>query len=329
LKATCGECHPGISQELAASAIHATATGLKTGLPRMVTVVYLWLIGITIGGMLLHNSADMLRYLRNMRNRPYVIRLTLNETLQHWVLALAFIALVVSGFSLRFSEAWWVQILFGWGDGQGFLIRGNVHRTAAVIFALSGVWHAIYLFSHRGRGMLRDIAPGPSDLVNIRENIAYFFGKSPEGARFGRYSYMEKIEYWALIWGGFIMTCTGVMLWFDNFFVSQMGLPKGVLDVVLVVHYYEAWMATLAIIVWHGYATLLNPHVYPMNPAWVSGKMPKDLYTHEHPEGPKLKARGFKKVRYEAEELEDESAQDVIEHQEFEQEESDQDEIES
>ena len=173
LRDTCGECHPGISEELAASAIHETANGTKTGLPHMVSVAYLWLIGVTIGVMLLHNSADLARYLRNMRKRPYIIRLTLTETLQHWVLALAFIALVVSGFSLRFSEAWWVQILFGWGDGQGFLIRGNVHRSAAVIFALSGVWHGIYLFSHRGLGLLRDIAPGRSDLVNMLENLAY------------------------------------------------------------------------------------------------------------------------------------------------------------
>jgi hypothetical protein len=28
-----------------------------------------------------------------------------------------------------------------------------------------------------------------------------------------------------------------------------------------------------------------------MNPAWLGGKMPKDMYTHEHPDGPKLRAR--------------------------------------
>jgi len=119
--------------------------------------------------------------------------------------------------------------------------------------------------------------------------------------------YIEKAEYWALIWGSIIMTITGTLLWFDNFFVSALGLPKGILDVVLVIHYYEAWLATLAIVVWHGYSVLLSPHIYPMNPAWITGKMPRDMYLHEHPEAPKLKPRVFRKVDvYKAEELEEE-----------------------
>jgi hypothetical protein len=77
---------------------------------------------------------------------------------------------------------------------------------------------------------------------------------------------------------------------------------------VLVIHYYEAWLATLAIVVWHGYATVFNPRVYPMNPAWLAGKMPKAMYSHEHPEAPRLKTRLFPKVRYQAEELEDDEA---------------------
>ena len=68
-------------------------------------------------------------------------------------------------------------------------------------------------------------------------------------------------------------------------------LPKGVLDVMLVIHYYEAWLATLAILVWHGYSVIVSPHVYPTNPAWIGGRMPKDMYVDEHPEGPKLRAR--------------------------------------
>mgnify|MGYP003959623533 CR=1 FL=1 len=60
--------------------------------------------------------------------------------------------------------------------------------------------------------------------------------------------------------------------------------PKGVLDVSLVVHYWEAWLATLAVLVWHLYSTVFNPHVYPMNPSWITGRMPEDMYEHEHPD---------------------------------------------
>jgi cytochrome b subunit of formate dehydrogenase len=93
---------------------------------------------------------------------------------------------------------------------------------------------------------------------------------------------VEKAEYWALVWGTAVMVLTGVLLWFDNWFIQR--LPAVVLEVASVVHYYEAWLAMLAILVWHAYATVLNPKVYPMNPSWLTGRMPEEMYRHEHPE---------------------------------------------
>ena len=88
---------------------------------------------------------------------------------------------------------------------------------------------------------------------------------APSLRDYGRFSYVEKAEYWALIWGSAVMVVTGLLLWFDNWFIQF--LPKGVLDVALVIHYWEAWLATLAILVWHLYSTVFNPKVYPMNPS--------------------------------------------------------------
>jgi cytochrome b subunit of formate dehydrogenase len=170
------------------------------------------------------------------------------------------------------------------------------------VFGACCIWHIIYLFGHRGRRTLRDMILAKRDFVDIKNNAAFFLGLQGERPRFARFSYMEKCEYWALVWGGIIMSVTGVLLWFDNYFVEQWHLPKGVLDVVLVIHYYEAWLATLAILVWHGYSVLFSPHVYPMNPAWLSGTMPKDMYTHEHPEGPRLRSRVKKTFDEEEEE---------------------------
>ena len=289
LPKTCGECHPGISPEMAATGIHTTATGLKTGWPEFFRVLYLWIIGVTIGLMLLHNIAHYVRSVKQLRKKPFIVRLTVNETLQHWLLMISFIVLVVSGFSLRFSESWWSQLLFGWGDGKGFEIRGLVHRIAAVVMILSSVWHLVYLFSARGRHMFREMILSTRDPRNVWENALYFLGMRDSEARHGRFTYMEKCEYWALVWGTVIMTGTGILLWFDNYFTQWWKLPKGFLDVMLVIHYYEAWLATLAIFVWHIYGTVFSPSAYPMNPAWIDGRMPKGMYEHEHPEGPRLK----------------------------------------
>jgi len=257
--------------------------------------------------MLLHCVADWVRHVKIMAQRPFIVRLTPDETMQHWLLAITFIVLVISGFSLRFSEAWWVQVLFGWGGGQGFEFRGLVHRIAAVLFVVCCVWHVAYLCTGRGRRWLRDMLAGPRDLVHIKESSLFFLGFRSDKPRFGRFSYMEKCEYWALIWGGVIMTVTGILLWFDDYFVETWNLPKGLLDIGLVIHYYEAWLATLAILVWHGYSTIVSPEVYPMNPAWLNGRMPKEMYTHEHPDGPKLKAFIHRKL-YEEEEQDIEAA---------------------
>ncbi len=300
LRKTCGECHPGISAELASTSIHEAVANGKMGWPGLITNIYYWIIGITIGLMSLHCLGDFVRHLRALQTKPFVIRMNTSETAQHWLLASSFIILVISGFSLRFSEAWWVQFMFGWGGGEGFLIRGLIHRIAAVLFIVYCAWHFIYLFTSRGRQWLRDMLVTPRDVGQIRHNALHFLGLRESQPRFGRFSYMEKIEYWALIWGALLMSATGILLALDNYFINAFGLPKSVLDIALVIHYYEAWLATLAIFVWHGYSTVFSPHVYPMNTAWLRGRMAKDMYAHEHPDGPKLKARTCT-VRYEDE----------------------------
>jgi cytochrome b subunit of formate dehydrogenase len=112
------------------------------------------------------------------------------------------------------------------------------------------------------------------------QKILFNLGLSKSAPKFKRFSYVEKAEYWALIWGNAVMIITGILLWFDNTFIQIF--PKGVLDVALVVHYYEAILASLAILIWHMYATVFNPEIYPMNPAWLTGKIPKDMFQHEH-----------------------------------------------
>jgi len=124
--------------------------------------------------------------------------------------------------------------------------------------------------------------PEKIDFVQFWQRLMFNLGRRNEGTRFKRFSFIEKVEYWALIWGMIIMIVTGILLWLDNFFLQM--LPKGAMDIALVIHFYEAWMATLAILIWHFYFTIFNPHVYPMNPSWLTGIMPEEMYEHEHPE---------------------------------------------
>lgn len=282
LQETCGECHPAISKEMASQPIHGiSGEGLQTTVADYVETIYIVLIIVVIGAMILHWILDLMKQLKDlMRKRPLIHRMTLNEVWQHAALMVTFITLVISGFALRFSESWMTRMFFGWEGG--FAIRGTVHRVAAVLFIGTSVWHMVYvIMTRRGRKYFWDMVPEWRDVQQIGRRILYNLGKREKPPQYGRFSYVEKMEYWALLWGSVIMVVTGLLLWFDNWFVQY--LPKGALDVSLVVHYYEAWLASLAILVWHLYSTVFSPHVYPMNPSWINGHMPEEMYMHEHP----------------------------------------------
>jgi cytochrome b subunit of formate dehydrogenase len=282
LQATCGECHPGISEKLATTPIHGIANGgLRTPIANIVEKIYILAIIVIIGLMIIHWIIDLIRQIVNSMRKPQVRRMRTHEVWQHTFLMLSFMILAISGFALRFHNSWISSLFFGWEGG--FAIRGLVHRIAAVIFIASVIWHAVFLiFFPRGRAFVRDMLPQLLDFKQFYQRIMYNLGRTDSTPQFKRFSYIEKAEYWALVWGTVVMIITGIFLWFDNYF--SIFVPKGFLDVSLVVHYWEAWLATLAILIWHLYSTIFNPHVYPMNTSWLSGKMPEEMYEREHPQ---------------------------------------------
>jgi formate dehydrogenase gamma subunit len=276
---TCGGCHEKITQELAMVPIHRPGVRFETPLAGILRSIYIYLIFIVVGALLIHNLLDLRFYYRKALKHSQVKRMSANEATQHAFLMLTFTTLVVTGFALRHSEAWWATGIFG--RESGFLARGLIHRGAAVLFILTSVWHGVYLLTENGRKLVKDMLPQKQDFTDLWINIRRLLGKGEEYPRFGRFTYGEKFEYWAMIWGTIIMTVTGFMLWYDDIIVQYV--PKGVLDVTLVIHYFEALLATLAIVVWHFYNVVFNPVVYPMNPSWITGTMPEEVYEHEHP----------------------------------------------
>jgi cytochrome b subunit of formate dehydrogenase len=106
-------------------------------------------------------------------------------------------------------------------------------------------------------------------------------GLRREPPAFDRFNYIEKAEYWALVWGTVVMTGTGLALWFEN--QSLRWLDKWVLDLATVIHYYEAWLAFLAIMIWHIYYVIANPEAYPMNWTWLTGRISEEHLRLEHP----------------------------------------------
>lgn len=145
------------------------------------------------------------------------------------------------------------------------------YRVSGVVFIALLGYHAMWMTATRyGRAKLAALLPGHGDLKDALAVIKYNLGMSVSKPIFKRYNYVEKAEYWALIWGSFVMIITGLVLMFRD--ISLHFFPKWLIDVMLVVHFFEAVLATLAIIVWHLYWVMFDPDIYPMNWTWITGK---------------------------------------------------------
>jgi cytochrome b subunit of formate dehydrogenase len=139
----------------------------------------------------------------------------------------------------------------------------------------------IYLFrTKQGRQLVTDLFPIKKDLSDVIAAVRYLFGLSSEKPKIGRFGYAEKMEYWAVVWGTIIMGVTGLMIWF-KMDVTQW-LPRWAVDVALTIHYYEAILACLAIVVWHFYHVIFDPDVYPLNMACWDGKVSEHWQKEEH-----------------------------------------------
>jgi cytochrome b subunit of formate dehydrogenase len=153
------------------------------------------------------------------------------------------------------------------------------------VMIVLGLYHVVYLLTTKdGRKLLKDFFPVKKDVADAAANVKYLSGKSPEKAKFGRFGYPEKMEYWAVVWGTIIMGVTGVMIWF------KMGVtqyfPRWVVEVATTIHYYEAILACLAILVWHFYHVMFDPDIYPVNLAAWDGKVSEHWLQDEHPLDP-------------------------------------------
>ena len=310
LAATCGSCHPGANENFTKGSVHVIATAGDNDILSTIATVYLALIVVIIGGMFGHNVLDFVQKSRrkllqrrgllpvhSVGHRLYV-RMSLSERLQHATVLTSFILLVVTGFALRFPEAWWVAPIRRLSPRM-FDLRGIVHRIAGVTLVLVSLFHVGYvLLVPRGRTLLRDLLPARKDLADIFRVVPYYLGLSSVRPAFARFSYIEKSEYWALAWGTVVMAVTGVILWFDNTFLGL--LTKLGWDIARTVHYYEAWLATLAILVWHFYFVIFNPDTYPINLAFWKGTLTEEEMQEDHP----LELEEIKRREAEAEERE-------------------------
>jgi cytochrome b subunit of formate dehydrogenase len=195
----------------------------------------------------------------------------------HVIMILCFLSLALTGMTLKFSYTGWAAFLshlFG-----GFESAGYIHRVAAFFMLAIFIVHVADLVRRKRKefGTWRVLLLGPDsmifnkkDIQDLIGNFKWFFGKGPR-PQYGRWTYWEKFDYFAVFWGIFVIGSTGLMLWFPEFFT--LLFPGWLINVATIIHSDEALLAAGFIFTVHFFNTHLRPEKFPMDIVIFTGRM--------------------------------------------------------
>jgi cytochrome b subunit of formate dehydrogenase len=215
------------------------------------------------------------------------VRFTRLQRILHICMIVSFLSLATTGLTLKFSYTRWAAIvshLLG-----GFESAGNIHRSAAVVMFGVFITHLVdlYKLKRREHSTWRSLVLGPGSMVPNRRDLTELIGTVKWflglGARpaYGRWSYWEKFDYFAVFWGIAVIGSTGLTLWFPVFFTRF--IPGSFLNVATIVHSDEALLATGFIFTVHFFNTHLRPEKFPMDITVFTGRMPLEELKRDKP----------------------------------------------
>lgn len=217
----------------------------------------------------------------------YVVRFTrLNRTL-HILMIVSFMSLALTGLTLKFSYTSWAVVvsrLLG-----GFESAGYIHRVAAVLMFGVFFTHVIDLvrLKRKHYGSWRAMLTGPDTMLPTKRDWQEFIGSLKwflgvgQRPQFGRWTYWEKFDYFAVFWGVAVIGSTGLMLWFPEFFT--LFLPGWVINVATIIHSDEALLAAGFIFTVHFFNTHLRPEKFPMDIVIFTGYTSVEEFREDRP----------------------------------------------
>ena len=211
----------------------------------------------------------------NTTTRTYR-RFPLARRIEHWVMMLSFTTLALTGLPQKFPSSD-ISIAFVYVLGGIETLR-TIHHTAAIVMMLGTAWHLL-VFGYLAyvRRTRLTMLPSFQDAKDAWQAFLYNIGRAETPPQMGRYTFEEKMEYWAFVWGTIIMGTTGFMMW--NPISTNRFLPGEFIPAAKAAHGGEALLAVLAIVIWHMYGV----HIKRFNRSMFTGRMTEAEMLHEHP----------------------------------------------
>ncbi|HAV76390.1 MAG TPA: cytochrome C [Anaerolineae bacterium] len=203
-------------------------------------------------------------------------RFPLSRRIEHLVMLLSFTILGLTGLPQKYPDAGIsLAVLRTLGGIEGLR---SIHHIAAIVMLVGTIWHILYFgyISYVKRARLT-MLPTLKDAKDAWGVFTYNLGFSKSYPQMGRYTFEEKMEYWAFVWGTVVMVVTGFMMW--NPISTVKFLPGEFVPAAKAAHGGEAVLAVLAIIIWHLYGV----HIRRLNKSIFTGKLEEDAMLHEHP----------------------------------------------
>jgi cytochrome b subunit of formate dehydrogenase len=205
------------------------------------------------------------------------VRFTTTHRALHACMVVSFITLALTGLSLKFSYTGWAAMLSRLLGG--FETAGFIHRCAALLMFGAFITHLVDLQKLRKAQKKswiqmifspESMLPNGNDLRELIATMKWFLGLGPR-PQYGRWTYWEKFDYFAVFWGVFIIGSTGLTLWFPILFTRI--IPGSFINVATVIHSDEALLATGFIFTVHFFNTHLRPEKFPMDTTIFTGRM--------------------------------------------------------
>ena len=301
---TCSECHPGANRRFTGYLTHATHHDPER---------YPWLFwtfwamaSLLIGTLTfatIHTAAWLWRLWRSpedWKHEPVDVaveagaepplqyrRFTKFQRSLHGVMMVSFMLLALTGMALKFSYMGWAQAL-AWFLG-GFEAMGVWHRVGAVALFTVFFIHLIDVRKQKiraGQTWLQYITSRDSlvfnkdDIEEFKASIKWFTGRGPR-PNYGRYTYWEKFDYFAVFWGMIVIGSTGFLLWFPELFT--IVLPGWLVNVATIIHSDEALLAVAFIFTIHFFNTHFRLDKFPMDPVIFTGRVPVEELKRDKP----------------------------------------------
>jgi cytochrome b subunit of formate dehydrogenase len=236
--------------------------------------------------------------IRIKNGQKYFFRFSVNQRIQHFILATCVIVLALTGFPLKFHDAFWAHRLYALFGG--IKVAPIVHKTAGAVMLLLFVYHCIYTCYHAYVGQIiplkkkgelsignlvkvvlsHPFIPNLKDGKDIIELLKYLFflsDKRPDGTE---WTWKEKMDFWGPFWGIPVLGISGLIMW--NQVLATQFLPGEVINFALIAHSDEALLAALFLFIWHWYNVHFSTSVFPMGTVFITGYLSEELMVEEH-----------------------------------------------